>query len=362
MSRMFHRRRAERFAQLLDEAEGGRRHHLWSDIDAELAPAVAIGRRLGQVGPAAEPRRLQAQLDPDFRTSLRAMLVATAVRDGIGVTAAAPEPEARPAGLADRLTRPPAGPRTTAGPAPVRRARTRAAVIIGVAAGTLALSGMSAASGDALPGDPLYSVKRSTERAQLALASSDMSRGQLYLAFARTRLTEAQASRLGAAELIDVLNDMDSETRQGVRLLSSSAVDRRDPAALDWVDTFVGRQQQDIGLILDSARGDAVRGDARDRATRSRALLDLIGQRIGLLRKSLSCGNAGNGMDALGPVPAPCAAAAPRAGQPAGDTSTSPRSGAAPPASADGTGTPVAEKPDGLLGDLGRLLGGLLSP
>jgi hypothetical protein len=136
--------------------------------------------------------RRRAPLDPDFLTGLRAMLVATAVREGIGVTAPAPEPEAHPA-TRKRRTRPlaDARPRTPSPSKAVRRARTRAAVIVGVAAGTLALSGMSAASGDAMPGDALYGVKRSTERAQLALASSNISRGQLYLYFARTRMTEA---------------------------------------------------------------------------------------------------------------------------------------------------------------------------
>ena len=36
-----------------------------------------------------------------------------------------------------------------------------------------------------------YNVKRSTERAQLALAGSDVSRGKLYLEFAGSRLDEA---------------------------------------------------------------------------------------------------------------------------------------------------------------------------
>ncbi len=57
--------------------------------------------------------------------------------------------------------------------------------------GTVAVSGVSAASGDALPGETLYDVKRSTERAQLALAGNDLGKAQLYLEFARTRIQEA---------------------------------------------------------------------------------------------------------------------------------------------------------------------------
>src|SRR5207245_7569974 len=93
--------------------------------------------------------------------------------------------------------------------------RARGAVLVGLAAGTLALSGMSAASGNAMPGDPLYGVKRSTESARLALAGSDISRGQLYLEFARNRLAEAQAIGPNGAGLSGMLDDMDAETRDG---------------------------------------------------------------------------------------------------------------------------------------------------
>ncbi|MEV1145220.1 hypothetical protein AB0I76_16260, partial [Micromonospora sp. NPDC049799] len=87
-SDLFSRRRAERFAQLLDEANGGRRHHVRSRADDQLTALVAVGRRLGAAVPTVE-------VEPDFRTSLRAMLVATAEREGIGAPAATPEPAAR---------------------------------------------------------------------------------------------------------------------------------------------------------------------------------------------------------------------------------------------------------------------------
>ncbi|MCM0675526.1 hypothetical protein NCC78_12610, partial [Micromonospora phytophila] len=76
-SDLFSRRRAERFAQLLDEANGGRRHHVRSRADDQLTALVAIGQRLSADPPAVE-------VDRDFRTGLRAMLLATAEREGIG--------------------------------------------------------------------------------------------------------------------------------------------------------------------------------------------------------------------------------------------------------------------------------------
>ncbi|MFD0786699.1 hypothetical protein ACFQZ8_22605, partial [Micromonospora azadirachtae] len=58
---LFSRRRAERFAQLLDEANGARRHHVRSRVDDDLAPLVAVGQRL-----VAE--RPKVDVDPEFRT------------------------------------------------------------------------------------------------------------------------------------------------------------------------------------------------------------------------------------------------------------------------------------------------------
>ena len=61
---LFSRRRAERFAQLLDEANGGRRHHVRSRDDDGLMPLVTLGRQLGANPPVVE-------VDPEFRTGCR---------------------------------------------------------------------------------------------------------------------------------------------------------------------------------------------------------------------------------------------------------------------------------------------------
>lgn len=285
---VFHRRRAERFAQLIDEAGGGRRrrHHSRTDLDEELARLVATSHRLRQVRPRIAP-------EPEFRDGLRALLVATAEREGVNATVVLPAQDARPAGLAG-LARPELRGLTAAG---ARRARTRGAIIVGIAAGTLALSGMSAASGDAVPGDALYGVKRSAERAQLALAGSEISRGQLYLEFAKTRVAEAIAVSDERDGLAGVLDDMDAETRDGVKLLTSAAVNRRDPVALDAVDRFVGAQRRSVAGLLHQS-------GTRDRVQESLALLDSVARRSAALRTFLSCGVAGS--DALGPMPNSC--------------------------------------------------------
>jgi len=279
---VFHRRRAERFAQLLDEAGGARRHHVRSRDDRDLTDLVGVGHRLARID-------FGVRADPEFKDGLRAMLMATIEREGIGATAiAAPEPEIqeRPGWL------------------PVRSRRARGAVVVGLAVGTLAVSGMSAASGDAMPGDTLYGVKRSTEKAQIAMAGSQVGRGQLYLEFAKTRMNEASAVRGDAPGLTAVLDDMDTETREGVKLLHTSAVDRRDAAALDVVDAFV-RQQRDTmsGMI------GGLTGGARTRAVGSLALLDTIQRRTAGLRGTLRCGDfTSMGVDEFGPRPGRCAA------------------------------------------------------
>ncbi|MEU6074537.1 DUF5667 domain-containing protein [Micromonospora sp. NPDC047074] len=286
---LFSRRRAERFAQLLDEANGGRRHHVRSRADDQLTALVAVGQRLQAAPPTVE-------VDAEFRTGLRAMLVATVEREGIGAPAAATTEPASRRSAADtgrnRLL-----PAVTA-----RRARARGAILVGIAAGAVALSGISAASENAVPGDALYGMKRSTERAQLALTGSDVSKGQLFLDFARTRLAEAASLRGDEDGFSAVLDDMDADTRQGVRLLTIAATQRSDPAALDAVNSFLTGQRRAVSGLLD----DATRAD-RDRVRRSLALLDAVRKRSDALRAAIACGlPAPGGSDTLGPTPGTC--------------------------------------------------------
>jgi hypothetical protein len=288
---LFRRWRAERFAQLLDEANGGRRHHIRSRADDDLTELVTVGHRM-----RSAQQSVEVEVDPEFRTGLRMMLLAAAEQTAIEAAADADpgaEKRARRAGGAAR--RPIlSGQRT--------RARVRGSIIVGVAAGAIAVSGMSAASENALPGDALYTVKRSTERAQLALASSDLSRGQLFLDFAQTRLAEAVAVQGDQAGFAAVLDDMDADTRQGIKLLTTSAAQRRDPAALDAIGKFLtGQRRQITGLSDGATTAD------RNRTMDSLALLDSIGKRADLLRAALQCGaEPAARVDNLGPVPRAC--------------------------------------------------------
>jgi hypothetical protein len=119
----------------------------------------------------------------------------------------------------------------------------------------------------------------------------------LYLQFARTRLDEAQAVKSNASGLGRVLDDMDSETQQGVRLLTTSAMQHKDASSLDAVDAFVTTQRAGAEKLRGAAAAD---GQAR--AQKSVKLLDAIQQRSKALRLVLSCGAAATaGADAIGP-------------------------------------------------------------
>lgn len=331
---LFDRARAERFAQLLDEAGGARRHHARSRLDRELAEPVEIGRNLNAM-------RFDISPGEDFKADLRAQLLAAAQREGIGVTA---RPERRKLRKRIMSTRP----------------RARGAIVVGIAAGTLALSGVSVASGEAMPGDTLYGMKRSTERAQLALAGSDVSRGQLYLDFARTRLYEAYQVRGSEASFVGSMRDMDIETQQGSRTLITSAVMLHDTTALDAIDKFVSQQRMLVAQML------GISGQAgRSQVTESLGLLSRIEERSRMARAALACGAPTSGDDVLGPIPVTCGVAvrgqqAPAVGgqRPApAQTNTIPAQPSASP-SAD---APAPEKQGGsLLDELGRILGRLL--
>jgi hypothetical protein len=268
------RRKAERFEELVT----GR-----VQADESEAAHFALAARLQSVATTGS-------VDPAFRDRLRTRLLAVAHVQG-----SASESDARPTRSQRHLHH-----------APSRRLPRRLALTGGTVAALVALSGVGAASGDAVPGDPLYSVKRSREAAQLALARSDVSRGQLHLQFARTRLTEAARVQGSDGELRRVLNDMDADTRTGMRDLSGAAVERQDRAPLDAVDEFVAVQRRQLITLVGT-----LPEKRRMRALDSLELLETVRERSGALRPSLLCtvGYTGaNRSDELGPLPRRCAA------------------------------------------------------
>lgn len=299
---LFDRRRSERFAEWLDGPDRLRRHRRLSRSEAELDWGRRVWRRLDVM-----PHGVHAT--PEFREGLRAMLMmaATQREDQTTVASAgtATSEAAGPLGslaATKRSARPVARSHRT--PSTIRSAspgsgRTRAAVLVGVTAGALALSGVSAASTDSLPGDALYQVKRSSERAQLALAASDLTRGRLYLEFAHSRIQEAH--QIGTGMLAEVLADMDGETISGINLLTTAAVQRGDANILSAVTAFITQQRarlSDLRQTLTASGIEPMRTSMR--------LLDSIEYRAAALTYALLKNCPIAAADKLGPKPGNC--------------------------------------------------------
>ena len=294
------RQNTERFAQLVDSREPLPDQRGFPADD--LAGLAAIGRRLSSV-------QIAVAVDPTFRADFRAELVAAAERAqaerqqaarATGQLAASPTPVTPLARLSAGLVGL-AKARALLGSSPeTRRARTRGAIIAAVAAGAIAVSGISTASEDSVPGDALYGMKRSTERAQLAMAGSDLSRAELLLGFAGTRAGEAQAVRGDAAAVDRLLTESDRETTVAVSLLTRAALERNSQAPLDAVTSFLARQRESLREL----RRDPT---AAARAATSLSLLNDVARRVDDLRNALGCGNVDSGRrDELGPDPAGC--------------------------------------------------------
>lgn len=290
---VFSSRRAERFAQLLDHATGDHRHLATPASGGEATPTARgeLGNLMA-ISQQVSALPLVVEVDPEFRSGLRASLMARIEREGIGATAAAPEVDE---------------PRRRRLSALLPSTRTRGAIIVSLAAGTLAVSGVSAASGDAIPGDALYGVKRSTERAQLAFAGSDVSRGQLHLEFAKARLAEALALGNDKSRLDQVLDDLDDDMRQGSQLLTTAAIERGEAAGLQVIEQFVGQQRPQLVTL-----SNRLNGAAKARANDSLALIDRIDNRAEGLREMTNCPSREVGVDELGVVPLFCGQSSPQ--------------------------------------------------
>jgi hypothetical protein len=209
------RRRADELASALDNPH--------RDVDAELRELVGVVgtlRRAVVDDPAATPRA-------DFAADLRARLMAEAA-DVLEPGSSLVLP-ARPTGRRERRL----------------VAAAAAFVLVG---GT---AGMAAASSGALPGDPLYPVKRGIERAEAGLSVSKAGKGRDLLHQASGRLTEVEgllaADRLGGEPRVPAaLDDFVSQAREGSGLLLDSFRDDRDPARVTDVRTFTADALSDL--------------------------------------------------------------------------------------------------------------------
>ena len=216
------RRRANELAAALDDPH--------RDVDAELRTLVELAGSVTALvasTPAATPR-------PDFAADLRSRLMTEA--DQVLLPGA-------PLVLA---------PRT--GVRRERRLVAAASVLVVVGGG----AGMAAAAQGALPGDPLYSVKRGIERAEAGLSMSSAGRGRDLLHQADGRLVEVQGlladDRLTSTTRVPAaLDDFVSQAEEGADLLLGAFVETRDASLIEDLRVFTSDSVTDLQDIAEEA-------------------------------------------------------------------------------------------------------------
>lgn len=290
--------RQERFARAVD---GGTREPSDPTLERELAVVAALRRAGAAAGPQPdEVDRIRRRVLAGFA----AATVAEADADRLDA-----EPGSRVVLLApgNSARRPRGRHRAPAGV----EARSRMVAAAASLCLFLSLSGTSLLlSQDALPGDPLYNVKRSAESAELGMTFGDESRALKHLEFATARVDEIEALAAEdavtggtGARFLDVLDDFDSDTAAGARLLTSMAADG-DRDGLSALLRWTSQQQERLGELR-----AALPPEAGSRLSGSLDLLVRVQDRAEALDQRAGCWNAtSDASDELGPLPAdgPC--------------------------------------------------------
>lgn len=181
-----------------------------------------------------------------------------------------------------------------------QRRRRLARVLTGAAALLIGLAGLGMVlSRNALPGDPLYAVKRATESAQLGLTFGDEAKATAHLRFAATRLDELLALHTARSS---TMADFEREVRAGTAQLTALGVQGAGQE-LDDLRSWVGRQTAKAAPFAEVTD-----------------LLGRINTRARVLSVRLGCDRITSGQsDDLGVLPAP-GACRPPSGAPAPPT------------------------------------------
>lgn len=209
----------------------------------------------------------------------------------------------------------PGGPPARTGAAVLSLPRARGGVRrrFGVAVAAMlvllaALSGLSVLlSQGALPGDPLYRVKRTVEAASLGFTFGEQARGMQHLKFAADRVDEIREltdrARHGAAPPVaafrTALHGFDADALAGSRALTTAGTSA-DASALDSLQHWARHEYQQLDSLAGRMPAAAVRGTRL-----SVTLLSRMIARVGALRQRLGCEAITSGAsDELGPLPA----------------------------------------------------------
>lgn len=176
----------------------------------------------------------------------------------------------------------------------------------------LALSGMTLfLSRNALPGDPLYGVRRTVESASLGLTMGGEAKGLKHLEFAANRISDVESlaarypdqANSPVGDYLTAFADFDSDAAAGASDLTGYAT-TNGPSALTTLKNWAEQQE---GRITQVQPG--LPPAARSSADQSLALLTRITQRANALAARDDCYTVtSGGSDDLGVLPAtgPC--------------------------------------------------------
>jgi hypothetical protein len=228
------RRRAEEFQALVEGTSTGR------DSDARYAEFLELVQGLRETVPVTAR--------PEFVAELREQLLdeaRTLARTGKGADVAA------------RLT-------VNRSPSAKRRERRLAAAVGGLAI-VGASTGMAVAAQSALPGDPLYPLKRAIENAQTGVQVNEDAKGKTLLENASGRLEEVdRLSRESddaetVAETLQAFTDQASEASD---LLLSDYADRGQKDSVEQLRDFTAQSMAELtaleGLVPEDARASLI--------------------------------------------------------------------------------------------------------
>lgn len=300
-------RTRERFARAIDSTtrSGG-------PSDPKLAGELAIVSMLRTAAPDLE----QIRPDQEARARMRERVMSGVARmpatgtSGNRAPRPAPLTSPRPTPRTATRTTLPTTPRT----APLTRPRTsgpRGRLLVVIAAAfclILALGGMAMlVSRNALPGDPLYGVRRTVESATLGLTMGTEAKGLRHLEFAADRITDLEAlaatfpdPRIGPVNnYLTGFRDFDADAAAGSADLTDFAASNS-PAVLSTLRDWASSQLARINAV-----GPAVPAPARTSQAGSVALLGRIGQRAAALLARTACYTVTSGAtDDIGVLPA----------------------------------------------------------
>ncbi|MFN2494588.1 MAG: DUF5667 domain-containing protein [Pseudonocardiaceae bacterium] len=295
--------RAESFARAVDS---GLRRTSDAALTRELAVVAALRHGAASVGPDQYERdRMRQRLMAEFSSVVHDGNSPVLPLRGSGVVGRS--------GVVSRSQL--GGSRRAASGRRHRRVpeETRGRFVVAAAAALcllMSLSGMSLLlSREALPGDPLYTFKRSAESAELGLTFGDESKALKHLEFASARVNEIEVMAKqadtnsswssGEHRFLRALDDFEQDTTAGTRLLTTVATDNRSdilPSLRGWAE------QQETRL-------QAVRGalplTASTRLDSTLELLDRVVGRVTALDRRADCTIITSGAhDDLGLLPA----------------------------------------------------------